>query len=176
VIYKFEKEVELIANEEIKIFTKRCIEAAPRYVFNIPSSSSGKHHPKDENNSGGQVLHTRRVVKIAEDLCRNFNIVGDDRDCVISAAIQHDFAKQGFPIDVGYTVDGHGSLWVQLLNNVVDRKEILKNPIITKIGRLIACHMGVWDIPYSVGRDNLELIVQLADYISSRDYIRVEVY
>ena len=174
-MYKLEKEVALIVDPDIKDFVKKCIAFAPNYFWKIPSSSTGKYHPEDEHGEGGAVLHTKRVVRIVDDLCRNFDIKNKDRDCVISAAIMHDFCKNGFPSNTGHTVDGHGTLWVNILNQVVNKDLVLNSEVTKTISRLIACHMARFDIPFVETSNKLDLIIQVADYIVSREYVKVEI-
>ena len=174
-MYRLEKEVDLIKDPEIKVFVYKCIDKAPSYFWKVPSSSTGKYHPEDERGEGGSVLHTRRAVKVADDLCRNFNINGSERDCVLAAAIMHDFCKNGYPNDTNHTADGHGNLWVNILNQVAIKDLIINSNIIKTISRLIACHMGRFDIPFIIAEDKLGLIIQIADYVVSREYIKVGV-
>lgn len=174
-MYNLDNALNLILNLEIKKFTRDCLDNAPKYFWRIPSSSTGKYHPDNENCEGGEVLHTKKGVKIAEDLCRNFDVVGNDRDCVISASIMHDICKNGIPNDEGHTVNGHGSLWIRVVEKAVSRKELIENKHIKTIGRLIGCHMGRWDEPYIVANDKMMICVQIADYISSRKYVDVKV-
>src|SRR3990167_5199297 len=97
-------EIRLLESEKVKLFVLRCLEHAPNYFWTIPSSSSGQNHPADENTEGGLVLHTKRVVDIANHLCEALYIRYIERDCVLAAAILHDLVKRGYPEDVGYTV------------------------------------------------------------------------
>lgn len=168
-------EVELIANPKIKQFTYGILSKAPTYFWKIPSSSSGKYHPADENGVGGLVLHVRRAAKIAEDLCRNFEVEGDDRDCVIAATIIHDCVKNGYPDDSTKTVTGHGALLCLLIGNYTDGKAVTEDRNLKTIMRLACNHMGKWDFPYSSKRDIMEIIIAASDYVSSRNYIQINV-
>jgi len=168
-------ELNLIDNVQIKNFVIGCLDIAPDYFWKIPSSSTGKYHPKDEIKEGGLILHVKRSVKIATDLCRCFEVVGDDRDCVISAMIMHDVCKNGYPVDAGHTVDGHGSLWINIAMHVSNKMLILNSKTIRLIGRLIGGHMGRFDMPFIGSENILDWIVQSSDYISSRDYVIVNV-
>jgi HD superfamily phosphohydrolase YqeK len=168
-------ELKLIVNPDIRNFVKACLEKAPEYFWSIPSSSTGKHHPVDDNVVGGLIIHTKKVTKLADDLCRNYNIISDERDCVIAAAIMHDLTKNGFPNDCGHTVNGHGSLWINIAIQVVEPNVIHGVEYIKIIGRLISCHMGRWEIPYINNGDVLSNILQVSDYIASRKYVKVDI-
>jgi len=174
-MYRLEKEVGLIKDPEIRDFVRKCIGKAPSYFWTIPSSSTGKYHPEDERGEGGSVLHTRRMVKVSDDLCRNFNINNTERDCVLAAAIMHDFCKNGYPNDLEHTVTGHGSLWINIVAEFMKSDQIINSRFIPTIGRLIGCHMGKWDVPFIMAEDKSLMIIQVADYIASREYVKVEV-
>jgi hypothetical protein len=171
----FEEEVKLIQDEGIKTFTLKCINAAPDYFWKIPASSTGKWHPSDELGEGGKYLHSRKVTRIAYDLCRNADIVGWERDCVVSAAIQHDFCSRGYPTLEKYTISGHGPLWIKMCEaKVCFSSQIFSQPQLKLIARLIGTHMGRWDMPFEDATDIFESIIQTSDYIASRKYISVD--
>ncbi len=173
-IERFSNEIRLIKNVGIKSLVWRCLENAPTYFWEIPSSNTGKYHPKDEFIEGGLVLHTKRVVKIANYLCRSLEIKSSERDCVLAASLMHDLCKNGFPENKGYTVDGHGYLWVELARTIYTKNEIKDNPNFSMISRLILFHMGNYDTPYVLDWDDtLATCVHLADYIASRPDIKV---
>jgi hypothetical protein len=169
------KELKLISRPDIRTFVKECLEKAPEYFWTIPSSSTGKYHPEEDNGVGGLVIHTKKVVKLADDLCRNYEIIGDERDCVIAAAIMHDTCKGGFPENSGNTVSGHGSLWINIAEQVIDKKILIGVDYIKLIGRLISTHMGRWDEPFINNYDVMSNIIQVSDYIASRKYVKVDV-
>ena len=173
--YKFNREVLIIKDSKVRKFVTDCIRYVPEYFWIVPSSSSGKHHPKDEFCKGGTVLHTMRAVIVAEELSRAYFLGSKEHDYVLSAAIMHDFTKHGYPEDKGHTVSGHGSLWINIAENVVNRYDILMDKDYSTIARLIACHMGLFDIPYIFGQDKLSDIVHLADYIASRESIDIKI-
>jgi hypothetical protein len=171
---ELDSELKLIQDPLIRKFVAECINYAPAYFWKIPSSSTGKHHPADENVKGGAVLHTRRAVKIADDLCRNFDVAGEERDCVIAAVTMHDFRKNG-ETDTKHTVTAHGSMWASMVSKLVTQKDFLNNKNLRTIDRLISTHMGRFDSPYIIGPDTLAIIVQIADYVSSREYVTITV-
>jgi 23S rRNA maturation-related 3'-5' exoribonuclease YhaM len=173
--YRFDKEISIIQNPTIKRLVVECIKHAPDYFWTIPSSSTGKYHPDDENTIGGCVLHTMRCVAVADVLATSYNLPRDEWDCLLAAAIMHDFCKNGYPDDSGHTVSGHGSLFVHVLERVVKRSAIATNPMVSSIAKMIANHMGRFDIPYSIGDDKLSTLLHLADMICSRSNVLVKV-
>ena len=170
--HALDNEVNLIVNDTIKDFTKKCLAMAPDYFWTIPSSSTGKHHPADENVEGGKRIHTQKVVKVANALCTNFDIKGADKDCVISATTLHDICSQGYPLKENFTVSGHGSLFGRLVWDL--HMDVLNNQYFSTICRLVATHMGKWDVPYVVSGDKLMIVVQISDYIASRKFISID--
>lgn len=172
----FADEIKLINSVNVKRFVWQCLEKAPEYFCGIPSSATGKYHPKDENINGGLVLHTKRVVKVANHLCECSSIKDVERDCVIAACIMHDLCKNGFPNNEGHTVDGHGYFWTQLARSVFTKNEIKDNPTFSLISRLILMHMGKYDLPYVLDwNDELATLVHIADFIASREDIIVNI-
>lgn len=172
----FAEEVRLIGSQNIKQLVWKCLENAPDYFWGIPSSSTGKYHPKDENINGGLILHTKRAVKIANHLCECLSIKDIEKDCVIAACIMHDLCKNGYPKNEEHTVDGHGYLWTQLVRNILTKNEIKDSQSFSTISRLILMHMGKYDLPYVLDwNDEMAVIVHMADYISSREDIIVNV-
>ena len=168
-----DSEVSLINFADIRKFVKECLNKAPDYFWKIPSSSTGKYHPEDDNIEGGLIRHTKKAVKIAEDLCRCFDVISAERDYVIAAMILHDTCKNGFPEGGPYTVDGHGNLFVGIVNLLMKKDEKLNSEMVKTISKLISLHMGRFDTPYIIGGDILSKIVHVADYISSRRYLTI---
>src|SRR4051812_2735855 len=62
------EEINLIHDQTIRIFV-RAILVRVKNFWKIPSSFSGKYHPPDERGPGGNVLHTKRVVRIVQLIC-----------------------------------------------------------------------------------------------------------
>ena len=171
---RFENEVNLINDNYVKRLTIQCIEHAPSYFWEIPSSSTGKYHPIDENVPGGKYFHSQRFVRLAYDLCKDLNVSGRDRDFVIAASIMHDFCSNGYPTNSGSTIMGHGALWLNIVREFMPKEAITAEPEIKTIAWLIEEHMGIWDIPLTEPKDKLSMIVHLSDYVASREYIQVK--
>lgn len=183
-MYKvFENELNYIDNNLLKEFVQECLEKAPKYFYEVPASSSGKFHPKQDLGKGGLVRHTKAVVQVALDLirCEQFALSDKYKDDIISACILHDVVKNGFN-DCGYTVTKHPLLANELIESVFKESSIKYNNIYLNkkfIQSLIGSHMGIWnkdregnEVLPLVGEYNpCGLLVHLADYIASRKYI-----
>lgn len=174
----FLSEIRKINNQDIQQFTINTLLRAPEYFWNIASSSSGKYHPADENCAGGLVIHIKKAFKVGEDLCREFNISGDDRDCILSALLLHDITHHGYPNDLGYCIHGHGCAFYTMFSGKEEFEYISNNKNFKKIAKLIVTHMSHWDFPFENGvetGDILQIIVQSSDYIASRSYININI-
>lgn len=169
----FEKELSHIEFEDIKDFTIKCLLMAPEYFFVIPSSLTGKHHPSDENEKGGCVKHTKRVVKLSKELVDLYGIDFTESDILISSAILHDTLKCGLPpIDEYHTVRIHPYLPAWYYEKYKEFKYY--NDIMSLIGN----HMGIFS-PFEISiKDRLKKVQEIlivADYISSKRYVSVEI-
>ena len=70
-IKHFERELNLIVNEELRMAVKAYLEEeTPDYFWTDGASSSGKYHPSFSQGVGGLVRHTKAVVMFAEELLR----------------------------------------------------------------------------------------------------------
>ena len=172
----FREELDLIFDETIRFFTEICLMMAPDYFFFIPSSSSGKYHPIDELGQDGCILHTKRVVTVAYDLCRGLGCE-KNRDAIISACIIHDLVKQGKE-ESGHTVKYHPDLAAKLVEKVQKDIRVLAEKDFNIIRNSVGYHYGPW----SVGRwvkplhefTLEELCVYLSDYTSSKKTVVVK--
>lgn len=95
----FEREINLIVNEDLRMATKSYLEeATPDYFWTDGASSSGKYHPQFAHGIGGTVRHTKAVVMFAEELLRmsSYAYMKDEyKDFVIVACLIHDTNKYG---------------------------------------------------------------------------------
>lgn len=174
-------EIDLIESQGIQYFVRSLLlEAGP--FWTIPSSFSGKYHPPDEHGVGGNVLHTKRVVRVAALICESHELEQHDTDIILAACILHDVNKgvvwqEGQPAKYDpmhpYTVD-------KMVNKIRENHRLysteemssvlyLKDETMYQILRLIRCHMGPWSpIPETVPITNSDMIVHLADNLASR--------
>lgn len=173
-INKFESEIKLIDNPGIRRIVEMTLQFAPDYFWIAPSSSSGKYHPVDELGEGGIVKHVKKVVKIGYDLCSAFDLKLIDRDVIVAALLLHDVCKFGYPENIGHLVAGHGYLVANVMREAKILNYDMPDGSAVEILKLIAGHMGRWDVPFKCPEEKMGLIVHLADYVASRRYIGVE--
>lgn len=176
------EEIELISNQQIKMFVRSVLLQAKTF-WKIPSSFSGKYHPADEHNQGGNVLHTKRVVKVASIICDSYGLIAQEKDIVYAACLLHDVTKgisyddtkEDFFYDPmhPYTV---GSFVKKCQEN--DKKYgsdsssstlFLDEETVQSILRLVRCHLGPWSpVPETVPSTYMDMIVHLSDNVASK--------
>lgn len=169
----FDRELSYIEDNEIRDFAKMLLKDADEYFFIVPASSSGKYHPDFARGNGGLVRHTKAVCYFTNEIIRSEIEFGTFdswmADLLRVAALAHDIKKQGDGIG-GHTVAEHP----QLASDYV-RAEWKKNHSgldkheINVICNVIESHMGPWQTPKPIDRENL--VVYYADYIASRKEI-----
>jgi hypothetical protein len=173
----FEKELELIFDDNIKEFTKLCLVAAPDYFFtDCPASSSGKYHPINELGPDGTILHTKKVFTVAYEFCRGLGCE-NHRDEILSACIIHDLRKQGLTKS-GHTTKNHPDLAAQLVDEVQRDTMLLEDESHNLIRNMVGYHYGLW----STGRwvkdlsnySMEELCMYISDYIASKRCVEVD--
>ena len=173
----FDDCLELIKNQEIRLFVQKALQKADPYFWTDPCSSSGKYHPPEDQVEGGIIIHSRKVVRVTLALFQFFDIRDQlDKDKVIAAAILHDIKKNGIPWRER-TDYKHGPIAAQWLQQFVtkDNREIVTDTI-----DLVAVHMGRWNQPESTPaiiegkkcdkKIVMHLIIQLADFWASRKW------
>ncbi len=161
------KEVERIQDEEIRNFTKECLEKAPPHFWYRPASSTGKYHDPKENESGGLVLHTKRICRVAEILMEAW-MTPLNKDAIRSGCILHDICKYGSGYSATkYTLNNHPQLAADLISKIGEDKYAKEK--VDAIASAIRCHMGKWGGPFENRFENL--IVHLADVVATQIYI-----
>ena len=175
-IKHFERELNLIVNEDLRMAVKSYMEeATPDYFWADGASSSGKYHPKFSQGDGGLVRHTKAVVMFAEELLRmsSYAYMREEyKDYVIAACILHDTAKYGISEYDKAEYKNHASnaskAFAEYAEHAMDYKpsEFLLNAIVA--------HMGQWstekeDRPFT----NIDRCVHMADYMASRSFIDI---
>ena len=174
----FERELNLIVDEELRMAVKSYLEeATPDYFWTIGASSSGKYHPSFSQGTGGLVRHTKAVVMFAEELLRmsSYAYMREEyKDYVIAACILHDTCKYGINEYDKKEYKNHATnaakAFADYAEQVMNYKpsEFLLNAI--------ASHMGQWstekeDRPFT----SIDRCVHLADYMASRSFIDIPI-
>lgn len=172
----FEREINLIVNEDLRMAVKSYMEeATPDYFWTDGASASGKFHPKFSQGEGGLVRHTKAVVMFAEELLRmsSYAYMREEyKDYVIAACLVHDTKKYGLNEFDKSEYKNHAK------NASIAFAEWCK----TEFGfephflllNAIESHMGQWstdkeDRPFT----SVDRCVHMADYIASRNFIDI---
>ena len=180
-------EINMIENEGIKSYVRSILYRAEGF-WEIPASFSGKHHPPDERSVGGNVLHTKRAVRVAAFLADSYSLPLEERDIVTAALLLHDITKGiiGGP-DNSYKYDPMHPYTVGLFVKKCqeqDKKYASESQSSTlyiseeesqNILRLVRCHLGPWSpVPETGPITYLDMIVHLADNISSKLHLIID--
>ena len=172
----FEREINLIVDEELRMAVKSYMEeATPDYFWTDGASSSGKYHPQFSQGVGGLVRHTKAVVMFAEELLRmsSYAYMREEyKDYVIAACILHDTAKYG--------IEGFDK--AEYKNHAKNASKAFFNYCTLVIDytphflllNAIESHMGQWstdreDRPFT----SVDRCVHMADYMASRSFIDI---
>lgn len=180
-------EINMIVSDDIRSFVRSILIKAKSF-WNIPSSFSGKYHPPDEHNEGGNVLHTKRVVRVAAIMSQSYSLSDEERDIVIAACLLHDITKgissgdnDSFYYDPmhPYTVQGFIEKCVEHDKEFGDDSSssclFVQEEEIQSILRLVRCHLGPWSpVPETFPITYLDYIVHLSDNIASKLHLCIE--
>jgi len=175
------EEINYIFDESIKSFVRSILIRASSF-WTIPSSFSGKYHPSDEHNAGGNVLHTKRVVRAAKIMSESYSLGREDTDVILAACILHDLTKgiklQGedsfhydpmHPYTVGSFVKKCQEDDKRYASESQSSTLYLSEDAVQAILRLVRCHLGPWSpVPETVPITYMDMIVHMADNIASK--------
>lgn len=160
VLESLNSEVMLIGNEHYRKALKAILQSAIDTEFLLMPAARSNHHPPDERLEGGLLLHTKRVLQIA-------NII-----------------MESCPDDAGYPIDRDGVRMACILHDTgrpvshVNHPKIIYEEImkmswydpdnIPKIANMALRHMGKWghDLPQT----REDWIVHLSDKIAAQYY------
>jgi hypothetical protein len=173
----FEGELSLILDDRVRSFAGLCLDEASDYFFtDCPASSTGRYHPLDELSWDGTILHTRKVVTAAYELCRGLGCE-HHRDEILSACIIHDLRKQGLT-KTGHTTKDHPALAADLVKEVQDQTQMLSDESYNIIRNCCGFHYGLWSQkPWKKSLDEYtpeELCVYISDYVVSKRCMHVD--
>jgi len=180
------KEINMIKSEPIKSFVRSVLLRAESF-WKIPSSFSGKYHPIDEHNEGGNVLHTKRVVRTAKILCESHSLPSEEVDIVLAACLLHDITKGKLDESGSFSYDPMHPYTVGKFVKVCQEDDkkyasdltsstlFLSEEDVQTILRLVRCHLGPWSpVPETIPITYLDQIVHLADNVASKLHIIVD--
>lgn len=172
----------LIKDERHRGYAKVAVSNLPDYFFEIPASSSGKYHSKNDKKVGGLVHHTKAAIFAFLDLHRTnmFELFDEEVDLGIIALLIHDGLKNGVE-NGGHTLADHALLARDYIENLSVPYELeLTNDAKKVVMNAIERHGGQWVNDYQGNKiltepkTPLEKAVHLADYMASRKHIEYQ--
>ena len=170
----FEREIELIQDEDLRMAVKSYLEEkVPNYFWEIGASSSGKFHPCFSQGKGGLVRHVKAVVMFAEELLRmsSYAYMREDyKDYVIAACIVHDCAKYGMTEFDKSQYSAHAPNGAKMFAEWCKEIGYEVSPYLTDA---IRTHMGQWSEKDDKPFTNIDRCVHMADYMASRSFIDI---
>ena len=187
ILQPLSEEIEMISDDNIKSFVKSILLRADSF-WTIPSSFSGKYHPADEHNEGGNVLHTKRVVRAASVIADSYSLSTEEKDIVYAACLLHDATKgikdkdEDFfhydpmhPYTVGRLVKQCQEYDKKYAGELQSSTLFLSEEVVQSILRLVRCHLGPWSpIPETIPVTYLDMIVHISDNIASKLHYLVD--
>ena len=174
-------EINLIFDESIKNFVRAMLFRAESF-WKAPSTNTTGYHPPDELKIGGNIIHTKRVVRIARTMCSSQERTQHDLDIITAAALIHDVTKGievngefNFDSMHPYTVDHFVAVVMSNEEKNTNNEKRSYNPIsidmedCATILRLVRCHLGPWSpIPETFPITLMEWIMHFADVIATQ--------
>lgn len=176
-----EKEICLIQNETLREKARGHIIHREEMLKIYPSSLGGKYHPPDERGPGGLIKHIKRMVHILHEASPHFGLSEDERDILIYCAVMHDLSN----IDISEMVDGeivrdrkmygkwHGVYSSHIASD--DLRGRISIDTLFTIQGIIRSHTGAWLPNNRQPSSKLEIIFSMADFISTRENVMIEV-
>jgi HD superfamily phosphohydrolase YqeK len=187
ILFPLIDEINLISSSHLKSFVRSVLLKAENF-WKIPSSFSDKYHPIDEHGVGGNVLHTKRVVRAAKIISESYVLDVQEKDLVYTAALLHDVTKGKKKPDSEeciydpfhpYTVEKFIDWCIEEDKKYTSEKSsttlYLDKDTVNTVLRLIRCHLGPWSpVPETIPSTHAEMIVHLADNIASKLHVIVD--
>lgn len=171
----FEKEIQMIQDEELRMFATFYLDSCtPDYFFTIGASSSGKFHPEFAQGEGGLVRHTQAVMLFASELLKmsSYAYMKDEyKDYVLLACLLHDTCKYGVKEYDKTQYKHHAENASKNVQRAWDYYFESESQAPFVLTNAIATHMGQWgsDKPFT----NVDRCVHMADYMASRSFIDI---
>lgn len=143
----FSGELDLINDLTIRDLTRQALEQAPKYIWYVPASITGKHHPPDDNGPGGLCWHLKKTSWLAWRMFHNLML---NTDIGVAAGLLHDICHRGTndEPEEGYeSYQQHGEIVLSRLGKVMlsnDSFPVEIERIWADISMCILSHMGRW--------------------------------
>lgn len=176
----FAPQLEKFETEEMRLYCEDMIAAIPEYIFEMPSSTSGKFHNATQCEPHGQIYH---IVMFAEIMNYRLALKGNRekfnspelRDAMRCTPFLHDAIKNGWN-GSPFTVHKHPLLAGQWVRETKVEHDI-SDDIKEIIARMVERHSGEFTTSAKnktvlpEPENEMELFVHECDYLSSRSNI-----
>lgn len=175
--------LEQFETEKMRLYCEDMIKEIPDYIFEMPSSTTGKYHNKTQCQTHGQVYHIIMFAEIA-----NYRLAlkgnrekfksAEQRDAIRCTAYFHDALKLGNN-GSSYSVFDHPLLAAEWVRNTVVEHDI-EQKIKEVIADMCAAHSGEFctskrsSIVLPEPKNAMELFVHECDILSSRNNIDMQ--
>src|SRR3989344_7574489 len=182
-----QRELLKIESEGIRWFTYNALLEVDSKYWIAAASSTGKHHPPEDNGEGGLVRHVIKGTLIVQELARRARFSQRETDMAVRAFLLHDTCKDGVVWTKGRTDVTHGIIAAEWLASFELADETAK----TEIRNAIRYHMTPWcyaidpfvdrsytreemqanieELSRAMYPSRIEHVVRDADYFASRE-------
>lgn len=162
-------------------------------LYFLPSSLTGRHHPKDERGINGLRNHIEKVCWFLDGIADEFKYSDATRDILFTAAYFHDLGKvrqTTVSQELVYEPDGKTTRRIKVIRNIggLDLHPIIsakmarefledqgiEEETIKLICDLIASHMSHWYPNLPRPQTELEKMFALADFTVAREDFKIE--
>ncbi len=181
-----EDEINTLSIDDIKEFGLALLDTIPEYFFNVPASSSGKFHPKNDLGEGGLVRHSitvRRMLRHILEPNGYYDFTVREIELLELAALFHDSFKSGTQEE--YEENIH----TKFLHPVLAANHILMESVKKRfdydsasfMASAIMSHMGQWNTCWReagtlpLPKTPAQKALHLADYLASRTDINMDI-
>ena len=171
-------EIDLIRDPNIVSFVRSMLLKAEAF-WTAPSAFTETTNPPDEHELGGEVLHTKRVVRTAIAISDTYRLSQFETDIVIAACLLHEITRSGVD-DKGryfenpkypYLIDDafRQAKAMDLINSESQSSvHNLTEEVALQILRMVRCHLGTNSpIPETQPQSLEEIVVCLAVKLAS---------
>ena len=179
----FQSLLEKFETEEMRLYCTDMIKLIPNYIFDMPSSTSGKYHNKTQCQPHGQVYHIIMFAEILNYLlalkCNKEKFKSAvQRDAMRCLPYLHDAMKCGLD-GSAYTVHEHPMLAGQWIRETHVEHDI-DDKIKEAIARMTERHSGEWTtskkskVILPEPENEMERLIHMCDILSSRNNIDMQ--
>lgn len=175
--------LEQFETEKMRLYCEDMIKEIPNYIFEMPSSTTGKYHNKTQCQVHGQVYH---IIMFAEIVNYRLALKGnrekfkspEQRDAIRCVAYFHDALKLGNNKS-SYSVFEHPLLAAEWVRNTMVEHDI-EPKIKDAIADMCAAHSGEFctssrsKIVLPEPKNAMEFFIHECDILSSRNNIDMQ--